>query len=326
MLACITIDEISPETYCRKYLGHLLSHEKYYLSIYADVLDKLLASSRKQLSDITLIDFGSGNGLLGLFAKYCGFKKVILVDLDEKFVHASKQLSAQLGIDADAYISGDIDTLMLYCKNELPDAIAGTDVIEHIYDLNYFFNQLRQINPSIVSVFTTASNPVNIFKVKTLKKVQRRDELEGGEPSDHALFGEIPLEPFLKTRESIIRKKYIKLSNSEIITLAKETRGLIEADIIKAVEEYQLSKKLPVPADGFNTCNPLNGSWTERILSLNAYISLYRHAGFTCKFYAGFYNDREVGQRSFVKKLLNAGVEIFGKRISPYIVIVGQKI
>ena len=38
----LRVDEVSPETYCRKYLQHLLQHKKYYLAIYADVLEKAI--------------------------------------------------------------------------------------------------------------------------------------------------------------------------------------------------------------------------------------------------------------------------------------------
>jgi len=154
-----------------------------------------------------------------------------------------------------------------------------------------------------------------------------KDELEGGSPGDHELFGENILEPFIKVREQIIRKHAGDLSVDKINELAAATRGLNEEDILSVLEQYKLSGKTPVPpSHPTNTCNPLTGSWTERILSLNEYISLYAAGDFTCKFYAGFYNDLEgnVAER-FVKKLLNGVTTTMGKKISPYIVIVGVK-
>ena len=324
-LELVVIDDISTEQYCKRYLSHLLQHKKYYLAIYADVLNKLIQHSNQKKGDILLIDFGAGNGLLGIFAKYCGFKKVFINDIDEKFVQASRKLATQLLVEIDGYIHGDIASVKTYFKNEIPTAMVGTDVIEHIYNLEIFLKTIQQINPAIVSVFTTASNPVNYFKVRALKKVQLKDELEGGTPDDHVLFGESPLEPFLQIREQIIRKNAGGLPDAVVMALAKATRGMNEADIRTAIGQYHSSGKIPVPAAGNNTCNPLNGSWTERILSLNSYISLYNTAGFTCKFYAGFYNDFESGPMNFVKKLLNAGITTLGKKISPYIVIVGNK-
>ena len=324
-LELVEVNHISTEPYCQRYLIHLLQHKKYYLAIYADVLNKLIEHSPQKKENISLIDIGAGNGLLGIFAKYCGFKKVFINDIDEKFVNASKRLAEQLNLEIDGYITGDISAVQTYFKNEIPDAMVGTDVIEHIYDLEIFYKTIRQINPLTVSVFTTASNPANYFKVRELKKIQLKDELEGGTPDDHALFGESSLEPFLKIREQVIRGYSNGLSDAKILTLAKATRGMIVADIKLSVEQYGLTGKVPVPPSGTNTCNPLNGSWTERILSFDTYISLYNTAGFTCKFYAGFYNDHEYGIMNFVKKLLNVGVYTFGKKFSPYIVIVGTK-
>ena len=60
-LECVIIDSISPEPYCKKYLSHLLLHKRYYLAIYADVLQKIVAHSCKNKSAITLVDYGSGN-------------------------------------------------------------------------------------------------------------------------------------------------------------------------------------------------------------------------------------------------------------------------
>ncbi|MEP7164891.1 MAG: 50S ribosomal protein L11 methyltransferase [Ferruginibacter sp.] len=324
-LELVIIDDISAALYCKKYLAHLLQYKKYYLAIYADVLNKLIRQSTQKKENILLIDFGAGNGLLGIFAKYCGFKKVFVNDIDEKFVQASRKLAAQLHVEIDGYITGDIITVQSYFADEIPAAIVGTDVIEHIYDLGVFYKTIRQINPLMISVFTTASNPANYFKVRALQKIQLKDELEGGSPDDHALFGESPLQPFLKMREEIIGKYARNMTDVEILALAKATRGMVQEDIRSSVETYMASGKMPVPASDTNTCNPLNGSWTERILSLDTYISLYADAGFTCKFYAGFYNDYEQGLMNFVKKLLNAGITTLGKKISPYIVLVGTK-
>jgi 2-polyprenyl-3-methyl-5-hydroxy-6-metoxy-1,4-benzoquinol methylase len=141
-LELVVADDISAEIYIKKYLAHLLVHKTYYVAIYADVLHKLIHHSSKNKSDILLIDFGAGNGLLGIFAKFCGFKKVFLNDIDAKFIRASEKLSAQLDIKIDGYIKGDISATQAYFKNEVPDAIIGTDVIEHIYNLGIFFTSL----------------------------------------------------------------------------------------------------------------------------------------------------------------------------------------
>ena len=324
-LALVIPAAVSTEPYCCRYLEHLLSHKRYYLHIYADVLQKLADRTGKSISETILIDYGCGNGLLGLFASFCGFKKIIFADVDEKFVDATGQLSKQLGLNGGVLIAGDMDEIFTRLQKEKPDAIAGTDVIEHIYDLQQFMQILKKVNPLIVSVLTTSSNPKNPVKRNELRKIQLRDEQEGGNPGDYPLFGADRLEPFLKIRERIIRENAGNIPDPEITKLSIATRGLNRADIERAVSNYLVTGQIPEPATGTNTCNPINGSWSERLLPLEAYHHLYGDAGFTCKIYAGFYNVFEGGASVFVKKLLNVFSALFGKRFSPYIVIVGYK-
>lgn len=322
-LEFVEIDDITTDLYLRNYLSHLLQHKKYYLAIYADVLHRVIKHSSKNKERIFLLDYGAGNGLLGIFAKFCGFKKVIINDIAEECVHASQKLAIQLDIELDDYLTGDITTVQEYFEDEAPDAIVGTDVIEHIYDLEHFFSTLQRINPSLVSVFTTGSNPENYLRVRTLRKMQLKDELKGGTPDDYLLFGGRP-EAFIKIREEIIRRHVNSLPETSIIALTKATRGKNERDIVAAVVNYNSSGEIPFPpADKTNTCDPLTGSWTERILSLKEYSLLYNSAGFKAKFYNGFYNDYETGFKNHFKRVLNILIGVLGNKISPYIVIVG---
>ncbi len=326
LLALVLPEDISTEIYCKKYLSHLLQHKAYYLEIYADLLNKLTRHSVSKKENITLIDYGAGNGLLGIFAKFCGFNKVYINDRDSNFILAAQNLATQIKIKVDGFITGEIKEVKHFFKNELPDAIVGTDVIEHIYDPGEFLQDVHLMNDSIVSVFTTASNPENYFKVKQLQKMQLLDEYTGGNPEDHLLFGDQALEPFIKIREKIIRKYTDRLTENEIIELAKATRGLNEQDILTAVDQYNETGSIRViPAEGTNTCNPLNGSWTERILSIKKYRSMYHAAGFDILLYNGFYNEYENGIRKLLKKSLNAAVKLLGRKFAPYIIMIGIK-
>ena len=167
-LSAVIIEDVTLEVSTQKYLSHLLNHKAYYLTIYADVFNKLIKAHGNSTDTIVLLDYGAGNGLLGIFAKFCNFKKVYINDISPSRISAAKKLADQLNISIDGYITGDISAVKSYFKNEKPNAIAGTDVIEHIYNLEVFFKTLQNISPEIVSVFTTASNPHNYFKVKDI--------------------------------------------------------------------------------------------------------------------------------------------------------------
>ena len=316
---------ISTHNYCAKYLGHLIDHKEYYLQIYSAVLDHILGASEKKREEICLVDFGAGNGLLGMFAKHCGFKKVYLNDIDKSFVEGSEALANELQIEIAGFIHGDIIALKNIIPGEIPDVIAGTDVIEHIYDLDIFFSTLHSINPGIVSVFTTASNPENYFKVRKLKQLQQKDELEGGDPGDFLLFGQQAHESFLQIRKNIINETGL-LPESAIDRFARATRGYDKKDLIEAVNKFVLTKELPQPpAHPTNTCNPLNSSWTERILSLEEYNRIYDRHGFALEIYPGFYDRFKRGLKKYLNRLLNLIVKIPGKKIAPFIILVGYQ-
>ena len=323
----IEINHLSADPFRKKYLNHLLQHKKYYLKIYASALELLLKNAGKNKEKIILIDYGAGNGLLGLFAKFCGFHKVYLNDISKSFTDAGEELSIALDIPLDGIITGDITAVANYFKMEKPTAIVGTDVIEHIYDLHSFFKEISNINSNMVSVFTTASNPDNKFKLRKLKQLQVKDEYQGGRPDDYFSFGEEPVAPFIKTREQMIRKNFSTLADSDVLQLSSLTRGLIERDIISTVQKFIDHKILPIALPHpTNTCDPVSGSWTERILTLEEYKEIYLDSGFNLKICNGFYNEYSGISKRLLLKAANLFIKISGSLIAPFISLVGTPV
>ncbi len=320
----IAVLDISP--YALRYLQHIVAHRKFYTRLYAQVLDLALADCPKQKENICLIDYGAGNGLLGLLAKHCGIGKVFINDISPVFINAAKKLSLAIDVAPDGFIEGEIEAVKNYSFIQRPDVIAGTDVIEHIYNLEHFFKTVKDINPAMVTVMNTASNPANYFKVQQLKKMQIKDEHEGGQPDDHTLFGETAHESFLAIRKKIIKAYSAgKVNEQESAILATLTRGLHKADIEAAVEKYLDKKILPqLIAHPTNTCDPITGSWSERLLSFDEYKKLYASAGFSVCFYDGLYNQFEGGIKSKLLAVANQLVPFAGHRLSASITLVGK--
>ena len=65
---------ITNDAYAQQYLQTLIQHKEHYLRIYAYVLEKAFAATNS--TNVALLDFGTGNGLLALFAKFCGVEKL----------------------------------------------------------------------------------------------------------------------------------------------------------------------------------------------------------------------------------------------------------
>ncbi len=325
-LLALDVGCLPMSTYNKRYLQHLVDHHLYYLEIYASVLEQLRQHISKVPGEIHLADFGAGNGLLGLFAKFAGFKKVWLCDMDADFVNASKVLAGALNIKLDGFVTGNVDTFQSALLTEQLDAVVGTDVIEHIYNLEHFFASIASMNADMVTVFTTASNPDNFMKCRKLKKLQLQDELLGSAPEDSLLAGAEKTEAFIESRKKIIGEQFPKLSETELFKLSKATRGLIVADIIKATHAYLRTGQMPQPdASSANTCNPFNGSWTERILSINAYKKIYNAQGFALALHNGYYNPHSNGLKIYINFASNIMVKLTGKYAAPFISLVGYK-
>src|SRR4051794_2700036 len=164
-LQYIQVNTLPIERYPAEYLQLLITQRTYFLHIYAQVLQKVIQYATKPKEEIVLLDYGAGNGLLGMFAKHCGFKMVYSIDINERFVAAARLLNKQLSQQIDAILSGDWDMVAHFCKtNPVPDAVIGTDVIEHIYDVGVFLGNIKALNPAMITVFTTASVTANPFK------------------------------------------------------------------------------------------------------------------------------------------------------------------
>lgn len=314
-----------PNNYPSIYLSYLIDHLAYFVKIYAAVLNKGLMLANKEIYQASIADIGAGNGMLGLFAKYCGFKDVYINDIDKDFIEASRNLSDLLYVFPTDFITGDINNILTYFdEKKTPDIIVGTDMIEHIYDLNVFFDSLFSLKDIKAVVFTTASNPANFWKVKQLRKIQYNDEYKGGHPGEYLLYGGEAMKPFFEIRKEIIRKVN-QIPEPELSQMAVLTRGLQKADIENEVKNYLQTGRLPqAPQDRFNTCNPLTGSWSERILPLRSYSDIFSLHEWDILFEAGFYNNETKSFKSNFLKLMNLLIPVSGLYLAPFIFISGK--
>ncbi len=314
--------------YPAEYMQLLLTHSTYYLHIYTQVLEKALALSGKKKEDIILLDYGAGNGLLGMFAKHCGFRKVYAIDISEPFVQAARLLNERLRLPVDSIMTGDWETAASFFQDkQKPDIVAGTDVIEHIYDLDIFFRGIKEMNPAMVTVFTTSAISSNPYKRFVFERAQRQDEYDYNH-AEHS-SGENPYAglPFLEVRRRIIRENF-SLPDATVEQLAGLTRGFNRTDMLDAVKGFIAgSVIMPATEHPTNTCDPITGSWTERLLTIDQYKKIYEENGFHLQVSNGFYNSWQPGLKSILLKPINFFTGVSGKWgrwLSSYILLAGH--
>ncbi|MDR2085339.1 MAG: class I SAM-dependent methyltransferase [Bacteroidales bacterium] len=311
ILQSINFDSLPISDYNKKYIKHMKTSFKYYCKIFADCL--YLISNEAQDKNITLIDYGGGAGFLSVLAKKCGFKNVIYVDRNPLSVETAIYLKNNcFNCGADIFIEGDTKDLIDYVKNKniCPDSLIATDLIEHIYNLDIFFSDLKKINPKMNMTFTTGSTPFNPIKKHKLHKIM--DDCETGS-------AEIP--NYYTLRFDYIEAKYPNFTKEDKNKWAEATRGLTFDDIDKTIQ----NNILPKPADKHNTCDPRNGNWEERILTTKEYKKVLEPLNYKMSLYKGYYNSLYANSlKSITAKLANLSIKILGKvgfYISPMIIL-----
>ena len=311
----LDIDRLDISAYSKRYLKHYQRNLSYYLDAYSQLLTKAISKLKVPIREAVFLDYGGGSGLLSYLAVTLGFKKVVYNDLYEISVADVKILSQKLDLKIDEFIVGDIGQVInsLHDLNIRPNLICSFDVLEHIYDVNDWFSQLRNLDHPFQLLFTTSANGNNPFVRHKLKKLHVNAEFKDREKKDG--WKEIDLHTsFLNERKKIIAKHFSELSEAEINQLAKHTRGLKETDIQKEVENFikygTINYKITHPT---NTCDPYTGNWTEKIIETKELCKFINNLGFSCFISNSFYpySNRQI--LNAPKYLLNFLIRLFGK-------------
>lgn len=290
----------------QQYMNWMMPVVDYYIDIYRHCLDIFESQISSVPSQSTIIDYGGGLGIFSMVAKAAGWGQVIYIDNDNHSVSAAEALSEATNLRPDVFLCGDSVQLKQWCEREdvAPDAIAGMDVIEHIYCLDDFFNDIltiRSASPHLL--FTTASNPQNRRVCRRLHKFMTGDETGSNEKPN-----------FFTLRAEYIRDCFPDMSEKEVKRWAAQTRGLIYDDVFRAVE----SRTPNLLADKYNTCDPRTGSWTERILPLDDYRQLLIPYDYTLTVDNGWFNTHHWFLKRQIAKLLN---HINSIRLAPFIIL-----
>lgn len=296
--------------YSRRYIQCLLPSLDYYLDICNRALDLALKRAIQSSNhSITFIDYGGGHGFLSLLAKQRGIERVVYIDYNPQASETVTSLADKLGFGPDIVLTGDSSTLKRWCKeqNITPNILVGIDVIEHIYRLDTFFADLRDINPHMTMVFSTASTPYNPRVVHRLHRIMRRDEL-----------GNLEHKGFLEMRREFIATQRPELSPADLNHWATSTRGLTYDDIAAALRFPLSTLRSPLPTP--NTCDPATGSWTERILPLKAYRTFA--APRQIKVRKGFYNSYQHGIKGIITRTINLILHMpLTRSLAPFIIL-----
>lgn len=309
-LKSIPYDSLPISDYSRNYILRLLPQLDYYLEIYQRCLRQMLRETGLPKSEIVMVDYGDGHGFLSLTAKEMGIGQIIYVDFNPQAVHTIKTLTEKVGFGPDIILEGDSTTLRQWClkHNVTPNLLLGMDVIEHIYRLDSFFENLYAINPSLPMLFTTGSTPFNRHAIRRLHRIMQADELgHGNQLGFHTL------------RKMFILSHYPLMSECEAEVWASNTRGLTYTDIPAAIESLTPNKM----SDPYNTCDPATGSWTERILPIKDYQTIVNPYHAKVSVQNGFFNTHRTNIKGIASQLFNLLLRLpLFRSFAPFITLI----
>jgi 2-polyprenyl-3-methyl-5-hydroxy-6-metoxy-1,4-benzoquinol methylase len=269
----------------------------------------------------SFVDYGGGHGLLSCLAREAGFPRVIYNDIFDQCCKDARMLAQHLGCAADEYICGNIHTVHESLKTSRPGscALASINVIEHIYDMDDFIKIAASLSSGpMTMVLSTSANPLNPIVRRRHFRQHREWEFEDG-PHE----GSYPMDTvkaFLSVRREIVRQCAPQLSGAEVEQLAAATRGMRKDDIESCVRQFEKTKVMPAgPDHPTNTCDPLTGSWQERLLDIRAVSQTLEASGFAVKVLGGYYGGMSSNSTGRAAKkaaayFLNHGISLLGRQ------------
>ncbi len=304
----LNLPSLSP--YNRKYLEWHIKHLEYHLTLNGLILEEAL----RQKPDVdTIIDYGGGTGMLGILAKISLGVKVIYMDIYSLACRDVADIGAFLALKPDEIIEGDL-TGIRAGLNGMNTVLVSRDVIEHIYDLPEFFKKSETYIPGVTQVHLTGANVYNWFKKKYFREIHHRFEIKGDpgklKETDH-------VQSFFQMRYDFIRANFPAINDDAVLNLSTLSRGLIFNDIKRFVESWLDGSSLVNPRPEkymFNTCDPVSGNWSERLLYFEEYRSM-ASPYFRLNFRGCPYLENQNAKgKSMASRLLNACIGKDGKR------------
>jgi len=153
----IDLESMDIKDYTRFYLIKYLTNLKYELKLNSEILLAVVSNLEQDLSKLTLLDFGSGIGMISFLASRVGIGKVIQIDNNAEVLNDSKTLARALEIpNIQQFNSLE---MLLNSKDSISiDGVISRDVIEHVYDLNSLFKLLNRL-PENRCEFEDQENP-----------------------------------------------------------------------------------------------------------------------------------------------------------------------
>lgn len=321
----LEIEKLNVSEYTKNYFNNYKSKFYYSLECGCYILYNALEHFKGNMERAVLAEHGAGIGMIALLAKSAGIGKVIHNEIYNVSSTDAAIIAEHLHLKADEYVCGDLKELIHFLNsNHIKlDGFISRNVLEHIYDLQAFFEELKWIPSKELGIcMATTANIKNPLVNLYTQKLQRMAEYEYG-----SFKKQNPdFVPFSLVRKQIIEDNYPQGNAKEKLQLVIASRGLVKKDILKLIEKYKQTNVLPPkPEHPTNTCDPNTGNRTENLVKHEYYLEQMQKNGFQTELKPGFYNTRyKSNLLNYFTPFINGLIRYEGKLamfLAPFIAI-----
>ncbi|MDP8208583.1 MAG: hypothetical protein P9L92_18110 [Candidatus Electryonea clarkiae] len=327
-LSNLDVDSLEISDYNKRYLSEHIEHINSYLKRCSFVLAWAFRSSVTPYKDLLFVEYGAGTGGLSLLAKELGVGTVIYNDIYNVSCKDAEIIASSMKIVADDYVCGGLDDVVdnLNTRSVACDAIGSNDVIEHVYDIELFINNLSKVPGKHLTVaFSSAANSLNPMITRRWMSIHKSKENVDQEKK----WGEKEiacLRAYKAVRHEMIQAYKPDIEPHALEKLVRNTRGLMEPDIRQCVVEYSETGAFPPePLHPTNTCDPYTGNWEERMMDQDFLRVEMDRAGFEARILSGYYGGISPVRKA-ISPVLNVMIKLGGKiglRIAPFFMLYG---
>lgn len=303
------------DSYSDYFIHHHLGKRLFFsIQNSAHILYESIQRCNKPVNEIKAINYGAGLGTLFMLGDMLGCKQFDYNDHLPDWKPTAAAVCKIAGINITNYVMGDINAVTNFAtaNNFRYDIVVSRNEIEHIYSLPEFYSVLYRHNPKAVIYSTTTANfhnpAMRLYHIYIHKKVEKQY--------------------YRKQRVEEIKKLNPFIQVDQLSKLTELTRGKGQQDFIEAVKNYTNGKAIKTDATlGSNTCDCINGVWSEHLLNKKEYVTIITDAGFKMEFLAGYWDTHySSAAMNVLSKILNSLILMLGKKngilLSPFVNVV----
>jgi SAM-dependent methyltransferase len=200
-------------------------------------------------TDSVVMDVGCGIGLNAVLALQCGVTHIHAVEMGADRFESARIIAKELGLEDRITFHFD-DVLALKHPPSTLDGAYSFELLEHISDLPLLYRNLNNwLKPTAGVYGRTGANGRSLLNRHTFKKAwQWLDE------------------PYYAVRLQMITSRLRVSSDKTGQELASRTRGLLDIEVERVVDDYNSTGKMPPEPHACAPRDPVTGQYMERLL------------------------------------------------------------